>query len=80
MTSSVFTQKYTRFCEILIQARHHRGLTQIQLAEILGKPQSYVSKYERGERRLDVIEFLEVVKVLDIDACEIIKQLETENS
>jgi len=80
LTSSVFTQKYTRFCEILIEARHNRNLTQIQLAEILGKPQSYVSKYERGERRLDVIEFLEVTKVLEIDACEIIKQLETEDT
>lgn len=80
MTSSVFTRKYILFCEILIEARHNRHLTQIQLAEILGKPQSYVSKYERGERRLDVIEFLKVTKVLGIDACEIIKQLETEDS
>ena len=53
MPKSIHTDKYTKFCEILIKYRNERGLTQIQLAEKLGKPQSFVSKYEIGERRLD---------------------------
>ena len=44
----------------LAEARRSRGLTQSKVAELLGRPQSFVSKYESGERRLDVIDFLEV--------------------
>ncbi|HMD75760.1 MAG TPA: helix-turn-helix transcriptional regulator [Terracidiphilus sp.] len=51
----------------LIQARKSAGLTQVGLADRLGRPQSFVSKYERGERRLDVIEFCEVCHALGID-------------
>lgn len=75
MTKSVFTPTYTRFRELLIQARQRSGLTQRQLAERLGTPQSYVSKFERGERRLDLIEFLEVADALQIDVGEFIRQL-----
>lgn len=46
--------------EILKEARLSRGMTQVELAKWLGKPQSYVSKYESGERRLDFVELLEV--------------------
>ncbi len=46
------------------------------LAKKLGRPQSFVSKFERGERRLDVIEFLEVAKALGVDPARIIADLE----
>ena len=55
MPKSIFTPEYDRFRLLLIQARKTAGLTQVELAERLRKPQSYVSKFERGERRLDVI-------------------------
>lgn len=48
-------------------AREEAGLTQVNVAEKLGKPQSFVSKYERGERRLDFTEFVELVDLLGID-------------
>ncbi len=53
--------------EQFIQARKSAGITQVGLAERLGRPQSFVSKYERGERRLDVIELCEVCHALGID-------------
>lgn len=68
MTRSVFTMKYKHLCDLLIQARESRNLTQSQVAERLNRPQSFVSKYENGERRLDVIEFLEVAAVLGVEA------------
>ena len=68
MTRSIFTKKYRDLCHLLIQARESQGLTQAKVAERLNRPQSFVSKYENGERRLDVIEFLEVAAALDVQA------------
>lgn len=50
--------------EILVQARLSAGLKQDTVAERLDKPQSYVSKVEKGERRLDVIEFVRVCQAI----------------
>jgi transcriptional regulator with XRE-family HTH domain len=75
VTKSVFTKKYERFLSILTGLRKDKGLSQAQLAKKLKRPQSFVSKYERGERRLDVIEFLEVAKILEADPREIITRL-----
>lgn len=75
LTKSVFSPSYARFRELLIEARESAGLTQWQLAERLKRPQSYVSKFERGERRLDVVEFLEVTKALRIDPLEVLQTL-----
>ena len=50
-------------------------LTQATVAERLSKPQSYVAKYERGERRLDVVEFVEVAEAIRFDAAEFIRAL-----
>jgi transcriptional regulator with XRE-family HTH domain len=52
---------------MLISARKESGLTQVQIAEKMNKPQSFVSKYERGERRLDFSEFIELANILRID-------------
>ena len=68
---------YARLQEALIAARRAQNLTQVEVARRLGKPQSFVSKYESGERRLDVIEFIEVCKVLSIRPLTIIKKLES---
>ena len=48
-------------------------MTQVQIAERLGRPQSYISKYERGERRLDFSEFVELADVLGIDIIAFVK-------
>ncbi len=76
MASSVFTKKYDLFRELLIQHRKNAGITQQFLAEKLDKPQSFVSKYESGERRLDLIEFLDAAKALQFDIYEFINKLE----
>lgn len=62
--------------EILKNLRSLKKLTQLQLADSLGKPQSFVSKYESGERKLDVIEFIYVCKALDENPSCIIKKIE----
>ena len=76
VTESVFSTKYDRFRQLLVGARRNAGLTQAELALKLSRPQSFVSKYERGERRLDVVEFLEVAHAIGIDAISFIRQIE----
>ena len=63
-----------------IQARKSVCLTQVGLAERLGRPQSFVSKYERGERKLDVIEFCEVCHALEIDPVAFLHRFCSEGS
>ena len=67
MPSSLHSHQYKIFRSLLVAAREASGLTQVQIAEKLGKPQSFISKYERGERRLDFSEFMELADVLGID-------------
>jgi ribosome-binding protein aMBF1 (putative translation factor) len=76
VTDSVFTTKYDRFRELIVDARRRADLTQAQVALKIGRPQSFVSKYERGERRLDVIEFLAIARAIGIEAIPFIKQLD----
>jgi transcriptional regulator with XRE-family HTH domain len=75
VSKSVFSEKYNRFRKLLIKARQLANLTQSELSAKLSRPQSYISKYERGERRLDLIEFLEVAKALQIEPATFIKKL-----
>jgi transcriptional regulator with XRE-family HTH domain len=57
---------YEQLQRALQDARKTKNLTQRDVSARLGKPQSYISKYESGERRLDLIEFLEVCEALEI--------------
>jgi len=77
MTESVHTARYRRLRELLIEARTSRDLSQTALAEKLGRVQTFVSKYERGERRLDLIEFLEVTRVLGVDPHQVMRRVES---
>jgi ribosome-binding protein aMBF1 (putative translation factor) len=72
---SVFTTRYQTLKTLLIEARRDAGLTQVELAAKLSRPQSFVSKYERGERRLDLVEFLEVADALGLQPAQFIKKL-----
>lgn len=67
MPKSVFTDAYAELIKVLVEARLAAGLTQVQLAAALGKPQSFISKMERGERRIDVVEFCAVADAIGID-------------
>ena len=72
---SVFTTRYQILKTLLLEARREAGLTQVELAAKLSRPQSFVSKYERGERRLDLVEFLEVADALGFQPARFIKRL-----
>ncbi len=67
MQKSVHSEQYKKVLDWLIAARKDAGLTQQQVADQLGKPQSFVAKYEGGERRLDIVELVAIAKVLGVD-------------
>jgi transcriptional regulator with XRE-family HTH domain len=64
---SVHTDEYKAVLNVIVSVRKRAGVTQQQLADRLKKPQSFVSKYESGERRIDVAEFLVVLRELGAD-------------
>jgi transcriptional regulator with XRE-family HTH domain len=61
--------------EVMIAARKAAGLNQTQLGKALGKSQSFVSNYERGQRRLDMVDFILIARVLGVEATELLKRL-----
>jgi DNA-binding XRE family transcriptional regulator len=63
------------FCDLMIGARKIAGLTQRELAKRLRRPQSFVAKYEGGERRVDVVEFIEICKAIEADPNKLLKVL-----
>lgn len=63
--------------ELLVEGRKGAALTQQKLAERLGRPQSFVAKYEVGERFLDVVEFIAIAAALNIDLPTAIARLQT---
>lgn len=73
---TIHTVPYQHLLSLLIEARKTSKLTQQELSEKLGRPQSYVSKFERGERRLDVIEFLEVTTNVGADPYDLLREIE----
>jgi transcriptional regulator with XRE-family HTH domain len=75
LDKSVHSAGLTAFCELMIKARKTAGLTQHQLAKRLSKPQSFVAKYEGGERRVDVVEFIEICKAIEADPNKLLKVL-----
>lgn len=67
MPEPVFTDAYRELLRLMVEARKEAGVTQVQLAERLGSPQPFVSYFERGERRVDVVEFVAIARALGIE-------------
>lgn len=73
---STHTEQYRSLLALMRASREERGVTQQELARRLGKPQSYVSKAEMGERRLDVLEFLQFMRAIEGEPLAMLRQLE----
>jgi transcriptional regulator with XRE-family HTH domain len=59
----------------LIEARQAKGLKQTELARQLGRPQSFVSNYENGQRKLGVIEFIDIAQALGLEPADMMSEL-----
>ena len=68
MQKSIFSNRYQLFISELVNIRKRKEMTQTMLAMELEKPQSFISKYERLERRLDIEEYITILETLVADA------------
>ncbi|EBR1589114.1 helix-turn-helix transcriptional regulator [Salmonella enterica] len=67
--------RYEKLQKLLIFHRKRVGFTQKKLSEALGKPQSYISKYETGERRIDVVELIDICDELGVPFYNLIREV-----
>lgn len=72
---SVHESEYRVALSVLVKARKRARLTQQELSARLAKPQSFVSKYEHGKRRLDIVEFLHIIYTLEADPHKALKEI-----
>jgi transcriptional regulator with XRE-family HTH domain len=75
MAKTIHSERDRHFRELLKARRKAAGLTQTVVAQRLGKPPSYVAKYEGGDRRLDVLEFIDVAAAIGFDPAGVIRAL-----
>ena len=76
MPKSLFTRRHTQLRKLLMKARKDAKLTQVQLAARLQRRQAYISRIERGERRIDVVEFIDLARAIGFDPSEFIADFE----
>lgn len=75
MPSSLRSPRHRRLAELLVAYREAAGLKQSELAEKLGRHQPFVSNLEAGQRRIDLVELLDIAAALGFDPCELIEAL-----
>lgn len=75
MPKSQFTPAYTSFVKVLVAARKEAGVTQVELADRLGKPQPFISSIEKGVRRVDLIEFYAIARALRVDPEQLFRRV-----
>jgi hypothetical protein len=76
MPKSIYTSEQAKLQLLLRRIRRDAGLTQEDLAAKLKRPQSFVSKYESGERRLDVLELREICSAMNITLIDFVNKME----
>jgi transcriptional regulator with XRE-family HTH domain len=74
MQKSLKSPEYERLIALLVAVRKKAAVRQQALAKKLGKPQSFVAKYEGGERRIDLIEFIAIVRAVGGDPVRLFRE------
>jgi len=77
MRKSAHSPEHRLLIQLLVDARQAAGLTQQECADRLDVQQSFVARYESGQRRIDVLELLQIAKVLSIDAISIVRRVQS---
>jgi len=75
--SSISSNLYERIVGLLVQARKDAGITQTELGDRIGQRQTFISKVELGERRLDAAELIEISRAMGVDPYALLRESET---
>lgn len=75
MPKTIYRKEHQLLAELLRELREQAGLTQAEVAPRLGRPQNRVSDFERGGRRVDVIEFMDYCTALGADPGDVFAEL-----
>ena len=78
MRKTLRSADHTRLIALLRETRTRAALTQQQVADALGSSQSFIAKYENGERRLDVVEFIAIARALKTDPLKLLRKMLSE--
>lgn len=71
-TRDKYDPAYRAIVDGLIAARKARGMTQVDVAQAMGTDQSQISKFERGERRLDILDYIRYCQAIELDPCKLL--------
>jgi transcriptional regulator with XRE-family HTH domain len=75
MPKSVYSQRHQRIAAAVADRRRAKGLSQAHVARVLGRHQPFIANIESGERRLDLVELLDLAAIIDLDVEELIRDL-----
>lgn len=78
LEKTIYTREYAVLLQLLKEAREAAGITQVELAQRLGQTQSFVSKVERGDRRLDIIQLRTILRHCRMSLPKFVSLLEAE--
>jgi transcriptional regulator with XRE-family HTH domain len=76
MPKAIHSARHKKLTELLIAQRRHAGMTQAQVAKALGRHQPFITNIENGDRRLDIVELLDLAEILRLDLHAVIEELE----
>ena len=75
MATTVFGPDHKHLVAVLVEARKASGLSQVELSKLVGKSQTHISNIERGERRVDVLEFIALARAMKMDALKLMSDV-----
>jgi len=80
MPKSLHSERHQMIAAALATQRRAKGLSQAQVAKALGRHQPFIANIESGERRVDLVELLDLAAIIDLDVDELVRKLRQERS
>ncbi|TIQ99472.1 MAG: helix-turn-helix transcriptional regulator [Mesorhizobium sp.] len=75
MPKSVHSQRHMMIAAALAEARRAKGMTQVEVASALGRRQPFIANIESGERRVDLVELIDLAAIIDLDVLALLRRI-----
>ena len=80
LKKSIYSEEYNAFRKLLRETRESLNLSQVELGKMLGKHQPFIARLESGQRRLDVVEFMCMMRIMGVSSVDLLRKLEERTS